>query len=559
MKRPTFLRTAAVAVATTLALVGCTGTSGTNGSGGGGTAANGLIDYLDYGDFGGGTAPQANYNPFLEATRLGAVDYVFEKLMVYDNFSCTPKPWLATAFKWADPKTLTFTLRDNVKWNDGKPFTSKDVTFTFDLLKKHQALDTQGVWRYLAAVEAPDDKTVTIRFKEPGASTFTLVTNVYVVPEHVWSQQADPVTFVNAQNPVGTGPMKVKSFNPQQLTIERNPDYWQADKVKVQEIRFHKADAGGAVEQLKLSRGEYDTNAMFVPDIKKAFVDRDPEHNHYWYPPGGSISAYLNLTKAPFDDLAFRKALTTAFDRDQIITKAQLGYVKAASQTGLVVPGQEQWLPQGLKDEGRIGFDPAATDQALTAAGYPKDAQGKRLGKDGKPVQFTFKVPGSYTDWVSAAQIIVQNLKALGFDVALETPNPATYESDRAVGRYDMLFGVHGGSCNMFRNFSEPLGSDQSAPIGKKAASNFVRWNDPATDKLLDQLRLATDEAAQKQAVAGLAKVMTDKVPMIPLWYGAKWFQYQTDKAVGWPDEKNPYAAPGDNVLVLTNLKPAGS
>lgn len=557
MKRPPFLRTAIVAAAAALALVGCTGTSGSSGSGS--STADGMIDFLDYGDFGGGTAPQANYNPYLEATRLGAVDYVFEKLMVYDKFSCTPKPWLATEYQWTDAKTLTFKLREGVKWNDGKPFSSKDVGFTFELLKKHQALDITGIWRYLAAVETPDASTVTIRFKDPGASTFTLLTEVFIVPEHVWSQQADPVKFVNAQNPVGTGPMKVKAFNPQQLTIERNADYWQADKVKVKEVRFHKADSGGSVEQLKLSRGEYDTNAMFVPDIKKAFVDRDPEHNHYWYPPGGSISAYLNLTKAPFDDVAFRKALTTAFDRDQIITKAQLGYVKAASQTGLVVPGQDKWLPEGLTDQGRIGYDAAQADAALTAAGYKKDAQGRRLGKDGQQVRFTFKVPGSYTDWVSAAQIIVQNLKALGFDVALESPNPATYESDRAIGRYDMLFGVHGGSCNMFRNFSEPLGSDQSAPIGQKAASNFVRWTDPATDKLLDQLRLATTDDAQKQAVAGLTKVMTDQVPMIPLWYGAKWFQYQTDKAVGWPDEKNPYAAPGDNILVLTNLKPAGS
>ncbi len=558
MNRPSFLRTAIVASAA-LALVGCTGTSGTNGSGGDAPSADGLVNFLDYGDFGGGTAPQANYNPYLDATKLGAVDYVFEKLMLFDSYSCTPKPWLATEYKWTDPKTLTFTLRDGVKWNDGKPFTSKDVAFTFDLINKHAPLDVKGVWRYLTAVEATDASTVTMKFKEPGASAFTLVNEVYIVPEHVWSQQADPVTFVNADKPVGTGPMKIKAFNPQQLSIERNPDYWQADKVKVQEIRFHKADAGGSVEQLKLSRGEYDTNAMFVPDIKKAFVDRDPKNNHYWYPPGGSISVYMNLTKAPFDDLAFRKALTSAFNRDEIVTKSQLGYVEKASQTGLVVPGQEKWLPGGLQDQGRISYDAAKADADLTAAGYPKDAQGKRLGKDGKPVKFAFKVPGSYTDWLAAAQIIVTNLKGLGFDVALETPNPPTYESDRAVGRYDMLFGVHGGSCNMFRNFSEPLGSDQSAPIGKKAASNFVRWNDPATDKLLDQLRVATSDADQKKAVEGLTKVMVDQVPMIPLWYGAKWFQFQTDKAVGWPDEKNPYAAPGDNLLVLTNLKPAGS
>ncbi|ROT28190.1 ABC transporter substrate-binding protein [Micromonospora sp. HM5-17] len=554
MKRPRSWRLTAVALAGALAVFGCTGTEQPSGP----TVA-GMIDYLDFGDFGGGSNPQANYNPYLEGTNLGAVGYVFEPLVVFDNYNCIPKPWLASEYAWTDPRTLRFTLRDGVTWNDGQPFTAEDVAFSFNLIKEHRALDTKGVWRYLRSVVATDPRTVTMTFAEPGASAFTLVTDVRIVPKHIWSTVADPVTFTNAENPVGTGPFTVKSFNPQQLTIARNPGYWQADKVKVEEIRFHKADGGGQIDQLKLSRGEYDHNAMFVPDIKKAYVDRDPEFNHYWYPPGGTISLYLNLTRAPFDDVAFRRALTTAVNRPEIADKAQLGYVTPASQSGLVVPGQAGWLPSDIPNQGVIGYDPAKADAALTAAGYPKDAQGRRLGKDGKPIEFTFKVPGSWTDWVQAAKIVVENLTALGFRVDLQTPTPEAYEADRAIGSYDALFGVHGGSCNMFRNFQEPLASDQSAPIGQKAASNFVRWTDPRTDQLIAQLRVATDEAAQKAAVAELARIMMDQVPMIPLWYGAKWFQYRTKKAVGWPNEKNPYAAPSDNLLIITNLRPAGS
>ncbi|MFC4012565.1 ABC transporter substrate-binding protein [Nonomuraea purpurea] len=544
---------AGIAVAAVVLLAGCTGTEGAARDT---PAADGMIGFLDYGGFGGGAEPQANYNPYLDATRLGATDYLFERLMVFNTYACTPQPWLATEYSWTDPRTLVFKIRQGVKWNDGQPFTAKDVAFTYNLIKQHEALDTQGLGRYLESVDGTAD-TVTMTFKSAGASVFTLAVNVPIVPEHIWSKVPDPVTFVNADKPVGTGPFTVKAMNRQQLTIARNPGYWQAGKVKVQEIRFHSADSQGAVEQLKLSRGAYDTNAMFVPDIKKAYVDRDPKNHHYWYPPGGTISFYMNLTKPPFDDLAFRKALTTAFDHRTIIDKAQLGYVKQASQTGLVIPGQEAWLPQGIQDQGRIGYDQAAADAALTAAGYRKDAEGRRLGKDGKPLAFTFKTPSGWTDWLSAAQIIVKNLKALGFDVDLETPTPETYDRDRAIGSYDALFGVHGGSCNMFRNFSEPLGADQGAPIGKKALSNFVRWNDKETERLLEELRVATDESAQKQAVAGLSKIMTDRVPVIPIWYGAKWFQYKTSKAVGWPNEQDPYAAPGDNLLIVTRLKPA--
>ena len=147
-----------------------------------------------------------------------------------------------------------------------------------------------------------------------------MISGVPIVPEHIWSKVKDPTTFTNAEDPVGTGPMKVKSFNPQQLVIERNPDYWQADKVKVQEIRFHKADAGGQVEQLKLSRGEYDQQR----DVR-ARTSRRPTSTATRSTtttgtrPAASISVYMNLTKAPFDDVEFRKALTTAFDHHEVI------------------------------------------------------------------------------------------------------------------------------------------------------------------------------------------------------------------------------------------------
>lgn len=170
------------------------------------------------------------------------------------------------------------------------------------------------------------------------------------------------------------------------------------------QIRFHKADGGGQVEQLKLSRGQYDTNSMYVPDIQQTYVDRDPKNNHYWYAPGGSISVYMNLTEKPFNDVALRRALVCAFDRDQIAQKAELGYVKPASQTGLVIPGQQAWLPSGIANEGKFGFDLAKADSMLKAAGYAKDAQGRRLGKDSKQISFTFKVPGAWTDWVAASR-----------------------------------------------------------------------------------------------------------------------------------------------------------
>ncbi len=544
----------AAAASLSLMLAGCTGTEDTGNA----VGTDGMISYLNFGDFGGGTSPQADYNPFLAAFKLSAADYVYEHLMIVEGAQCKQVPWLARSYTWRDSKTLVFDIRSGVKWNDGQAFTAKDVVFTFNMLKKFSALDAGGIWASgLASVRATGSNQVTFSFSKPGATAFTKINQVPVVPEHIWAKVKDPTTFKNAKDPVGTGPFTIKSLNPRRLVVERNPGYWQADKIKVKEIRFNKADAGGQVEQLKLSRGEYDEQGLFIPNVKKSYVDRDPKHHHYWYAPGGAVSVYMNLTEKPFDDVTFRRALTTAFDDETVVRKAQLGYVKPASQTGLVVPGQDAWVPGDIKNKGLIPYDPKAADRALTQAGYTKDSKGRRLGKDGKPISFTFKVPGEWSDWVASADILIGNLKSLGFQVEKETPTPDAHNEQRATGRYDMMFGVHGGSCDMYTNFSDPLNSARTAPIGKTAPSNEVRWIDPQTDRLLAQLHDATGEKTQKQAVAGLAHIMMDQVPMIPIWYGAKWFQYDTTKAVGWPNAQHPYASAADALLWMTHLKPA--
>ncbi|GAA0909485.1 ABC transporter substrate-binding protein [Virgisporangium aurantiacum] len=553
MRRPTRSLIAAVATAAMLVAAGCTGTENQSGTG-----SEGRVDYLNLGGFGGGSNPQPNYNPYLEATRLEAINYLFEPLIQFDNYGCEAKPWLATKWEWKDPSTLVFTMRDGVKWNDGQAFTAKDVEFTFNMLKQHKALDLRGLWRYLSAVTAPDDKTAEFKFNGPGAGAFTEIDDVKIVPKHIWEKQTDPVTFVNADNPVGTGPFTVKSFNGQQLVIARSPGYWQADKVRVDEVRFNNDQTDQQIKQLQLSRGEFDSNAIFVPDIQKTYVERDPKNNHYWYPADANISLYLNLTKAPFNDVAFRRALLTAITRQEIADKAQFGYVKPASQTGIKIPNQEDFIPADIANKGVQPFDTAKADRELTAAGYTKSGDGKRLDKSGKPIAFKFAVPGDWTDWVAAQKIIIENLTALGFQITQDGPAFPSYENDRAIGNYDAVLGVYGGSCNMYRNYQEALSSDVSAPIGQKAVSNFVRWNDPRTDELIDKLFAAQDKDAQKPIVADLAKIMMEQVPVIPLWYGARWFQYSTKKATGWPNEKDPYGMPTDNLLWITNLKPAG-
>jgi peptide/nickel transport system substrate-binding protein len=222
-----------------------------------------------------------------------------------------------------------------------------------------------------------------------------------------------------------------------------------------------------------------------------------------------------------------------------------------------VVPGQKDWLDPSIPDQGIIPYDTKQAADILEKAGYKKDSSGKLMGKDGKQVEFTFLVQNGWTDWIQASQIIQQNLNALGMNVHVQTPSPDTIDAQKAVGNFDMAFAVPGGSCSMYDNYHDYYYSKASAPVGEKATTNWIRWQDPNTDKLIDQLRQSTDTEAQKQAVQGLEKILTTQFPTVALWYGAHWFQYSTKDAVGWPNEKDPYALTTDNLLIVTHLQPS--
>jgi peptide/nickel transport system substrate-binding protein len=553
-RRKTTITVLAGLATVALTLSAC-GNPDKHGNGGTGTTADGMIANLNGGGFGGGDNPQKNYNPYLPAGLTPT--YFNETLFLVNGYSCEPTPWLATEGTWTDNKTFTVTTRQGVKFSDGQPFSAKDVEFTFNMIKKYAAFDNIGVWDTgLDSVTATDDHTVVFTFKAPVSDGQYKLSQVKIVPEHIWSKQADPSRYT-APDAVGTGPMTVKSFNGRQLVLQRNPNYWQADKVKVQQLTFTNNSGGGDADKLRMARGEYDWNAMFITDIDKTYVSKDKDFNKYWFPPGGIISLYMNLTKAPFNDAGFRKALTGAIDRQEISDKAEFGYVQPASQTGLILPNAKDWLaPQYQADNGVIKYDAEAAKAAFRSAGYSYDGSGKLLGKDGKPMKLAFKVQAGFLDWIAASNVVKDNLGKVGIDLEVRTQAPPDVDNDRNIGNYDMTFGVPGGSCSNFQNFDDPLGTDRTAPIGKEAKSNTIRWSDPTTDSLLSQLHSTVDEAGQKPIVYKLQDIMMQQVPHIPLWYGPNWFEYRTKNAVGWPSADDPYAYPNNDLLILTHLTP---
>ncbi|MBV9381240.1 MAG: hypothetical protein JO242_11275, partial [Streptosporangiaceae bacterium] len=140
-----------------------------------------------------GTQWNCSFNPFLPSVLNTGVTMgqVYEPLVFINTLqSGKTTPWLATAWAWGNNnKTLTFTIRNGVKFNDGTPMTAADVVFTFNLMKKFSALDINSVWSVLSSVTQSGASQVVMTFKAPSVPYFYYIGDqVPIVPEHIWSK-----------------------------------------------------------------------------------------------------------------------------------------------------------------------------------------------------------------------------------------------------------------------------------------------------------------------------------------------------------------------------------
>ena len=541
------LAAATLAVATIIGVAACGGSNGSNG-----TEAASASNQILYGGDAGSPTFVRNFNPFSSSRRQG-INFMFEPLQVVNAIDGKATPFLATGGKIIDPQTIEYTIREGVKWSDGEDFTADDVVFTFNLVKENPALDTLGVWQHIDTIESTDS-TVTFHLKEADIPAETIINQQLIVPEHIWKDVDDPVKWTN-EDPVGTGPYVIDTFGPNQYTLKKNENYWQNDKVAVEKIV-----APASNKQLDIVNKGYDWAYSFITDVDKTWVGANKQHNHYWFPPGGTVSLYPNLTKKPFDDVNFRKGLSYAINRDKIAKDAELGYVDGASQAGLLLPNWEDWINEDIPNQGKVEQD---TDKALeyfAKAGYTQK-DGKLVDASGKQLELNITVPNGYTDWLRGMQSAQSQLGKLGITVKLTQPQPAAYTQAQNNGDFDLIVSSFGGTGSLYQDFNNLLNSEFATPVGTSTSANFERYKSDEADQLLAQLRAAADEDEQKEIVDQLQQIVYDEVPVVTMFYGGLWGLYSDKNFTGWPSEDNPYAPPttwnSSMLLVVTNLKKA--
>ncbi len=551
MRSSTTIKGACLLTASALVLAACSGDSGDGDGNGGEVQVEPLSIHAN-----STNTYQRNFNPYSPSVLHGTRAFIYEPLIIHTPMQPGESiPWLAESMEFNDDGTVaTFNLREGVEWSDGEAFTADDVAFTFNLMAEHASTNASA--RPIVEAEATDDLTVDVTFEEAQFAYTEAIGNTIIVPEHIWADE-DPVESTN-EEPVGTGPFVVETFSAQLYTLTKNENYWNADEIDVQEVHY----PANTTETFNtaLQAGDLDWSGGFVANIDDIFVSRDPENRGYWYPGGGLVNVLLNFDEDVFDDVVLREALSLGMNRQQISDVAMQGYTPPAHPTGLPLPAYEAVMTDEIRDQ-TLEHDPDEANRILDEAGYETGSDGIRVSPDGERLSWDLEIPSSWADWVDITQLLEEQYAEIGIEIV---PQGVAYEAwldARNNGNFEVTLSSVAIGQSPFDMFRAMMSSEYQVDSGPVLSNHGRYYNDDA-DEALDAYASTSDEDTRQAALENLQQIVVDELPVIPMVQSPNWFQYNTERWEGFPNEDNPYAlgAPfqsPDILLVVHNLTPA--
>lgn len=496
----------------------------------------------------------SNFNPYVQSTaeyQAGADSMVYEPLMDFDIAQPSRKPYymLATAYSWGNGgKSITFTIRSGVKFNNGSPMTAADVAFSFNLIKKYADINDGGL--AITNVGTSGNK-VTVSFKSSQYTNLQAIGNTYIVPESIWSGVGDPGKYVDA-NPVGTGPFTVSNVGASGITMTANPHYWGHNSVP--EVEIPAISTNTTVLSL-LENNSLTWAGNFITGLAAGFEKGHPTHQA-WFAPTQTNSLEPNLTKWPTNQLPVREAISLAIDRTAIDEQGEAGLEPVATNSsGLVLPNFSTYL-----DKAVAGDKLSPVSQTSKAIAVLKDAGYKLKGgwfyKGSKQVNIQITDPSAYTDYAEDDKLIVQELKKAHIKAEFYGPTPAAWAANVTKG--DFTLTQHWSSSGL-TPYQLYFGWLDTSEIGT-SAGNYERLRDPALNADLTKLAAQDTVAGINKALAPLETYVATNLPVIPTVYGASFDEYNSSNYTGWPSASNPYeiGQPGSpqNEIVVLHLKP---
>lgn len=486
---------------------------------------------------------------------------IYEPLYIYNPISTEWVPWLATNYEWKnDNRKLLFSIRTGVKWSDGREFSAYDVAYTLNLWKQFPALDTRNAWDYLQNVVAISDTLVEVDFKRVYVPGFEAIAGAYIVPKHIWSKLDDPLKFDNP-DPVGTGPYtEVLRFNSQVWELGKNHNYWQKGKPHVEKLIFPTFSTNEQTT-LALLSGNLDWAGAFIPAIQRIFVDKNPEHHHYWFRNTGYSTFLHTNTKDPIlQNTNVRKAISYAINREQVVKVGMYNYTSPAHVTSLAGPMAKWHSPKINEKENWTAFNLEKANELLDDAGYKWKNKNERIDSNGSPLKFNIIVVSGWSDWVRSAQVISQNLKKVGIQATVRTYDFGAWIARMQQGNFQMAVGWADKGATPYNFFKSMMFSEYVKPLGETADINWHRFGIKEADFLIKEFEQTSDENKIKNIIYKLQHLFIEHAPGIPLFAELSWAECNSKYFTNFPSAENPYGPLSVNeqpsfIFTLLNIK----
>lgn len=410
----------------------------------------------------------------------------------------------------ADHRTITFKLKPDLQWADGKPLTSADVLFTWQLVTDENTRTPYGAdYKLVIKAETPDPLTFRVSYQEPYAPALDTWAGLQILPRHLLEGQ-DINTTAFAQNPVGSHYYKLEQWqHGERISLVRNPLATQGQAQIERLVSRFIPDA--ASQFLELMADNIDTMNLNPIQYARIFPARpDLSRKIALYKELGNNYTYLgfNLKRKPFDDVRVRQAINYAINKQELIDGVLLGLGEPVASP--YKPGT-RWSNPRLQP---YPYDAEKALALLKEAGYADHDGDGILDKDGKPLKFEMLTNQNKQREMSAV-LVQRRLKEIGIDTSIRVLEWASFIGRFIkTGEFDAV--VLGWSLSLDPDQYSIWHSSQQAP----GQFNFIGYHNPQVDKLLEQGRLELDIEKRTKIYHEFARLLQEDSPIVYLYAG---------------------------------------
>ncbi len=423
------------------------------------------------------------------------------------------KPDLARNWEISpDGLIYTFTLRSDITWSDGAPFSAADVVYTIQTIQSSDypgLTDIASLWRTVAVTEI-NPTTVRMQLSEPFAP-FLDYTTIGILPSHLLQDvsAADLPTAQFSRQPIGTGPFVLDELTSEHATLSPNPRYYgQRPFIGTLQLQFYRDHES---VMAAYERGEVEGVAQVTPELLEHALQL-PKLNLQSAQLSGMTLIFFNHSKPQFEDKLVRQALLYGADRQKIIDETLQG--QAILGQGPVLPNSWAFDP-AIK---QYAYDPAQAERLLDQAGW-KDTNNDGVRERGDArLAFTLAVNSDDPTRARVAQQLADDWAKIGAEVEVQLASRSELVQDMLRPRdFDaVLFGV------------APLPADPDpyalwhstqTPDKSEAGQNYSGWENSEADDLLQQARRTTDPARRAELYRQFQMLFMEDVPGAILYY----------------------------------------